>query len=53
LTTYNAEDRHGATSHLSTDEIADLAAFLKSLPFEDPVEEARRLGMKKNGDLHE
>jgi len=31
LTTCNKDDRHGKTSHLSEQEIADLAAYLKSL----------------------
>jgi cytochrome c peroxidase len=33
LTTHNPEDRHGRTSHLSTTEVDDLIAFLKSLPY--------------------
>jgi len=31
LTTFNPGDRHGRTSHLSPDRIADLVAYLKSL----------------------
>jgi cytochrome c peroxidase len=31
LTTFNRKDRHGHTAHLSADEIADLAAYLRSL----------------------
>jgi hypothetical protein len=31
LTTLNKGDRHGRTSHLSANEIADLVAYLKSL----------------------
>jgi len=38
LTTYNREDRHGRTSHLSDDEIDALVEFLKSLPYELPPE---------------
>jgi hypothetical protein len=34
LTTCNPADRHGKTSHLKPGEIADLVAFLKSLPYE-------------------
>jgi cytochrome c peroxidase len=34
LTTCNADDRHGKTSHLKPPEIGDLVAFLKSLPYE-------------------
>lgn len=37
LTTHNPADRHGATSGLNPDEIADLIAFLNSLTFEPPV----------------
>lgn len=45
LTKYNAEDRHGITSHLTPQQIDDLVAFLKALPFEDPEENpaAKRL----------
>ena len=32
----NASDKHGTTSHLKPNEIDDLIAFLKSLPFEPP-----------------
>jgi cytochrome c peroxidase len=39
LTTYNKEDRHGKTSHLTPAEIDDLVAFLKSLPYEKPPDE--------------
>jgi len=35
LTTTNSEDKHGATSHLTPDELADLIAFLLALPFEE------------------
>jgi YVTN family beta-propeller protein len=34
LTSANAGDEHGVTSHLSEEEIADLIAFLQSLPYE-------------------
>jgi cytochrome c peroxidase len=36
LTTCNAEDKHGRTSHLKDAQIDDLVAFLKSLPYEPP-----------------
>lgn len=35
LTTFNAGDRHGKTSHLSPGQIDDLAEFLRCLPFEE------------------
>jgi DNA-binding beta-propeller fold protein YncE len=47
VTTYNPDDRHGVTSHLSSDEVACLVAFLNSLPYEDPVIEARKQGLMK------
>lgn len=39
LTTCNKDDKHGKTSHLKPNEIEDLAAFLKSLPYELPPKE--------------
>ncbi len=39
LTTCNKEDKHGRTSHLKSDEIDDLVAFLQSLPYEKPPDE--------------
>jgi YVTN family beta-propeller protein len=39
LTTFNAGDKHGVTSHLKKDEIDDVVAFLKSLPYEPPPDE--------------
>ena len=39
LTTCNHGDRHGVTSHLKKEELADLVAFLKSLPYEPPPED--------------
>ncbi|MCS7166816.1 MAG: c-type cytochrome [Gemmatales bacterium] len=39
LTTYNREDKHGKTSHLSKQELDDLVAFLLSLPYEYPPDE--------------
>jgi YVTN family beta-propeller protein len=39
LTTCNQGDKHGRTSHLKPQEIDDLVAFLKSLPYETPPKE--------------
>lgn len=39
LTTFNPEDRHGKTSHLRPEALDDLAAFLRSLPYETPPNE--------------
>jgi YVTN family beta-propeller protein len=39
LTVCNKEDRHGKTSHLKGNEIDDLTAFLKALPYEKPPAE--------------
>jgi cytochrome c peroxidase len=39
LTTCNKEDKHGKTSHLRKEQIDDLVAFLKSLPYELPPDE--------------
>jgi hypothetical protein len=39
ITTYNREDKHGKTSHLKPDQIDDLVAFLKSLPYDAPPNE--------------
>jgi hypothetical protein len=36
LTTRNREDKHGRTSHLKAEEVDDLVAFLRSLPYEPP-----------------
>ncbi|HUG17691.1 MAG TPA: hypothetical protein VMM56_01865 [Planctomycetaceae bacterium] len=47
LTTYNAKDKHGVTSHLSETEIDSLVEFLKALPFEDPEPIAIELQLKK------
>jgi len=41
LTVHNAEDRHGTTSGLSPEEVSDLVAFLKSLPYEHPPRAAK------------
>ena len=39
LTTHNQGDKHGATGHLKKEELDDLVAFLKSLPYEPPPED--------------
>jgi YVTN family beta-propeller protein len=39
LTTYNPKDKHGKTSHLKKEELEDLVAFLKSLPYDTPPDE--------------
>jgi YVTN family beta-propeller protein len=39
LTTCNAKDKHGKTSHLKPAELDDLVAFLQSLPYEKPPDE--------------
>jgi hypothetical protein len=39
LTVCNKGDKHGKTSQLKSDEIDDLIAFLKSLPYETPPSE--------------
>ena len=54
LTTYNKADKHGTTSHLKKEEVEDLVAFLKSLPYELPPDETpntvpHRLKAKSGG----
>jgi YVTN family beta-propeller protein len=39
LTTCNKKDQHGKTSHLQNDQLDDLVAFLKALPYETPPNE--------------
>jgi len=39
LTTCNKDDKHGKTSQLQANEVDDLVAFLKSLPYETPPNE--------------
>jgi YVTN family beta-propeller protein len=39
LTTFNRKNEHGKTSELKKEQIDDLVAFLKSLPYEPPPEE--------------
>lgn len=50
LTTHNASDQHGKTSHLSADEISDLVEFLKSLPYEDPQSHANESDLIRVSD---
>ncbi len=45
FTRYNANDRHGRTSHLSPQQVQDLVEFLKALPYEDPEPKAKELGL--------
>lgn len=47
LSVYNPADKHGRTSHLTETQIADLVAFLKSLPYEDPESLATKAGLIK------
>ncbi len=47
LTTSNAGDKHGQTSHLKPQQIDDLIEFLKALPYEDPEPAAEAAGLKK------
>lgn len=47
LTTNNAGDKHGQTSHLKPQQIDDLIEFLKALPYEDPESAAEAAGLKK------
>jgi DNA-binding beta-propeller fold protein YncE len=47
LTTTNKQDRHGKTSHLKAGQLEDLVEFLKALPYQDPADEARKLGLKQ------
>ncbi|MDA2929648.1 beta-propeller fold lactonase family protein [Acidobacteria bacterium AH-259-O06] len=44
LTAHNPEDRHGVTSHLTTDQLQDLVQFLLALPYEIPVEGFAQFG---------
>lgn len=47
LTTANQEDKHGKTSHLTPQQIADLVEFLKALPYEDAEAAAKGAGLVK------
>ncbi len=51
LTTQNPHDQHGKTSQLSAAQRADLVAFLKSLPYEDPHSAAQAAGMQRVDEL--
>ncbi|HEX3148352.1 MAG TPA: hypothetical protein VHR66_09735 [Gemmataceae bacterium] len=39
LTTANPKDQHGKTSHLTKEQLAEIVAFVKSLPYETPADE--------------
>jgi len=43
----NRQDRHGKTSQLTRDQVADLVEFLKALPYEDPEAAAKAAGLTK------
>ncbi|MBC7818039.1 MAG: hypothetical protein IAG10_14205, partial [Planctomycetaceae bacterium] len=47
LTTSNAGDKHGQTSHLQPPQVDELIEFLKALPYEDPEPAAEAAGLKK------
>ena len=47
LTKLNSGDRHGKTSQLTSQQIADLIEFLKALPYEDPEPSAEAAGLTK------
>ena len=47
LTKYNKGDKHGKTSHLTEQQVDDLVAFLKSLPYEMPEPQAKKAGLIK------
>ena len=47
LTTYNKDDQHGTTSHLTEQQLNDLVEFLKALPFEDPESQAEAQGLTR------
>ena len=47
VTTANATDKHGKTSHLTKTQLDDLVEFLKALPYEDPQAAAQREKLTK------
>jgi DNA-binding beta-propeller fold protein YncE len=47
LTTMNANDQHGKTSHLSAREISDLVSFLQALPFENIENASQKANLQK------
>lgn len=47
LTTCNADDKHGKTSHLTAEQLDDLVEFLKALPYEDAEAAAEQAGLVK------
>jgi len=44
LTTQNENDKHGKTSDLSAEQVNDIVAYLKALPYKDPAVEAKAAG---------
>jgi len=44
LTTQNENDKHGKTSELSAEQVNDIVAYLKALPYKDPAVEAKAAG---------
>lgn len=47
FTTFNRQDQHGRTQHLTATQVDDLVEFLQALPYEDPTPQAESLGLKK------
>jgi len=45
LTTFNPDNKHGTTQQLTSAQISDLVEFLKALPYEDPVPQAKHAGL--------
>ncbi len=43
----NPNDKHGVTSHLTDAQVDDLVEFLRALPHEDPIPQAKRLGLQQ------
>ena len=50
LRKFNTDDKHGKTSHLNDQQVADLVEFLKSLPYEDPEPAAKAARLTKVAD---
>lgn len=45
LTTFNPDNKHGNTTQLTSAQVADLVEYLKALPYEDPVPQAKQAGL--------
>jgi mono/diheme cytochrome c family protein len=45
LTTFNPDNKHGTTTQLTPAQVADLVEYLKALPYEDPVPQAKQAGL--------